>query len=81
VIARAREVLRVHEESEDKVSEELSPGAATATAAANGAHAAHQIRFTEIDESVVAAIRGADLNKLTPLEAMNLLAELQKQLP
>ncbi len=79
VIARAREVLRVHEESEDKVSEELSPGA-TATGG-NGAHGAHQTSFTAIDESVVAAIRGADLNKLTPLEAMNLLAELQKQLP
>jgi hypothetical protein len=26
------------------------------------------------------AIRGADLNKLTPIEAMNLLAALQKQL-
>ncbi len=81
VIARAREVLRVHEASEDKVSEELSPGAAAAASAANGAHAARQISFTAIDESVVAAIRRADLNKLTPLEAMNLLAELQKQLP
>jgi hypothetical protein len=29
---------------------------------------------------VVEALRSADLNKLTPLEAMNLLAALQKQL-
>jgi DNA mismatch repair protein MutS len=81
VIARAREVLRVHEESEDKVSEELSPGAVAAAASVNGTHKVHQISFTAIDESVVATIRGADLNKLTPLEAMNLLSELQKQLP
>jgi hypothetical protein len=40
----------------------------------------HQTSFTAIDESVLDAIRGADLNKLTPLEAMNLLAALQKQL-
>jgi DNA mismatch repair protein MutS len=77
VIARAREILRRHEQSEEKLTQELSPGAA-----AGGAPAApaHQTSFTAIDESVLGAIRGADLNKLTPLEAMNLLAALQKQL-
>jgi hypothetical protein len=29
---------------------------------------------------VLKAIRSADLDKLTPIETMNLLAELQKQL-
>jgi len=39
-----------------------------------------QTSFTAIDESVLKALHGADLNKLTPLEALNLLASLQKQL-
>ena len=58
---------------------ELSPGA-IGDGAAVAPVAARQTSFTAIDESVLEAIRGADLNKLTPLEAMNLLAALQKQL-
>jgi hypothetical protein len=38
------------------------------------------VSFTAIDEKVLEALRGADLNKLTPLEALNLLAALQKQM-
>ncbi|MGA9142944.1 MAG: hypothetical protein WB007_04225, partial [Candidatus Acidiferrales bacterium] len=72
VIRRAREILRKHEESEDKLTEQLSPGAAPV--------AAEQVSFTAIDESVLESLREADLNKLTPLEALNLLAALQKQL-
>lgn len=70
VIARAREILRRHEQSEEKLTAELSPGAAVQ----------EQTHFAAIDASVVEALRSADLNKLTPLEAMNLLAALQKQL-
>jgi DNA mismatch repair protein MutS len=84
VIARAREILRVHEKGEEQLTTELSPGA---TAAANSDSgpvtsqgALHQSSFTAIDESVLTAIRSADLDKLTPIETMNLLAELQKQL-
>jgi DNA mismatch repair protein MutS len=76
VIARAREILRRHEQKEEKLTEELSPGAVSDKAASM----AHQTSFTAIDESVLEALRGADLNKLTPLEAMLLLAALQKQL-
>ncbi len=72
VIARAREILRRHEQSEEKLTAELSPGA--------GAVHSEQTHFAAIDASVVEALRTADLNKLTPLEAMNLLAALQKQL-
>jgi len=72
VIARAREILRRHEESEEKLTEELSPGAV--------APVAQQASFTAVDESVLEALRGADLNTLTPLEAMNLLAALQRQM-
>jgi DNA mismatch repair protein MutS len=72
VIVRAREILRRHEESEDKLTEELSPGATPP--------APQQVSFTAIDEKVLEALRAADLNKLTPLEALNLLAALQRQL-
>jgi DNA mismatch repair protein MutS len=88
VIARAREILRVHEKGEEQLTTELSPGASAvaATAGVAGdaptvAHAAAvQASFTAIDERVLEAIRSADLNKLTPIETMTLLAELQKQL-
>jgi DNA mismatch repair protein MutS len=94
VIARAREVLRVHEKTEEQATGELSPGAragagspeAAVGAPANGGFGAiagaatGQVSFTAIDESVLRSIRGADLNKLTPIETMNLLAALQKQL-
>jgi DNA mismatch repair protein MutS len=72
VIRRAREILRRHEESEDKLTEQLSPGAV--------APSAQQVSFAAIDEEVLASLREADVNALTPLEALNLLAALQKQL-
>jgi DNA mismatch repair protein MutS len=98
VIQRAREILRVHEKTEEQATEELSPGAHAGPEAATnkkvGKRAAssngespkipsaspHQSSFTAIDERVLKAIREAELNKLTPIETMNLLAELQKQL-
>lgn len=76
VIARAREILRRHEQKEDKLTEELSPGAAGGKLPS----LPHQTTFTAIDESVLESLRAADLNKLTPLETMLLLAALQKQL-
>ena len=72
VIFRAREILRRHEQSEEKLSVELSPGSSPP--------APQQTSFTALDESVLEALRTADLNKLTPIEALNLLAALQKQL-
>ncbi|MGH9770756.1 MAG: DNA mismatch repair protein MutS, partial [Candidatus Acidiferrales bacterium] len=72
VIARAREILRRHEQCEEKLTVELSPGAAQP--------APQQTSFTAIDESVVESLRNANLDRLTPLEALNLLAALQKQL-
>jgi len=72
VIVRAREILRRHERSEEKLTQELSPGAAPA--------APQQTSFATIDASVLEALRGADLDRLTPIEALNLLAALQKQL-
>jgi DNA mismatch repair protein MutS len=71
VIVRAREILRGHEESEEKLSVELSPGAKAAP---------QQTSFTAIDESVIESLRDANLDRLTPIEALNLLAALQRQL-
>jgi len=76
VIARAREILRRHEESEEKLTEELSPGALSIA----GPEKPKQKAFAAIDESVLNSLRRAALDKVTPLEALNLLAALQKQL-
>lgn len=75
VISRAREILRRHEKSEETLSHELSPGSKNGSVPPP-----RQTSFTAIDESVVEAIRLAELDALTPLEALNLLAVLQKQL-
>ena len=72
VIVRAREILRRHERSENKLTAELSPGSAPP--------AAQQTSFTAIDESVVEAIRTANLDQMTPIEALKLLDALQQQL-
>jgi DNA mismatch repair protein MutS len=77
VIERAREVLKKHEESEKELSETLSPGAMHGEANSNG----HQeILFTALDRDVIERLRGADLDQLKPLDALNLLAELKKQI-
>ena len=70
MIERAREILRRHEQSEEKLSHELSPGASP-----DGAGALpQQTSFTAIDESVLEAIRRAELDALTPLEALTMYA-------
>src|SRR2546425_216718 len=74
VIERAREVLKRHEQSEHQLTEKLSPGASP-----NG-NGEQQILFTPLDRSVLDALRQADLDQLKPLDALNLLAELKKQL-
>lgn len=89
VIERAREVLKKHEQSEHELSETLSPGAAD-VAGANSANAAghpagrrngHQeVLFTALDRAVLDKLRDADLDQLKPLDALNLLAELKKQI-
>ena len=87
VIVRAREILRRHERSEEKLTEELSvaaPDASAPSCETNSAPALQRIpqqtSFAAIDASVLDNLRAADLNKLTPIEALNLLATLQKQL-
>ena len=89
VIERAREVLKKHEQSEHVLSEKLSPGAVD-EAAANSpgapAAAAHrsnghqEVLFTALDRAVLDKLRDSDLDNLKPLDALNLLAELKKQI-
>jgi DNA mismatch repair protein MutS len=76
VIERAREVLRGHERSEHELSETLSPGAG-ALAHKNGNQ---QVLFTPLDREVLDKLRDADLDQLKPIDALNLLSELKKQI-
>jgi DNA mismatch repair protein MutS len=76
VIERAREVLKKHEQSEHELSETLSPGASD-LAHKNGDQ---QVLFTALDREVLDKLREADLDQLKPLDALNLLAALKKQI-
>jgi DNA mismatch repair protein MutS len=76
VIERAREVLRRHEQSEHALTETLSPGAG-----GDAYHNGHQeVLFTALDREVLERLRLADLDQLKPLDALNLLADLKKQI-
>ena len=72
VIVRAREVLAEHENAERQVTGHLSPGADPPPA--------QLTIFTPLSQPVLERLREVDLNRLTPIEALNLLAELKKQI-
>src|SRR5580704_2030176 len=72
VIARACEVLVEHESAERELTEHLSPGATPLPT--------QLTIFTPISQPVLEKLREVDLNRLTPLEALNLLAELKRQI-
>jgi DNA mismatch repair protein MutS len=76
VIERAREVLKRHEQSEHQLSEKLTPGAQHPS----GVNGHQQALFTALDRATLDALRKADLDQLKPIEALNLLAELKKQI-
>ena len=72
VVERAREVLAQHENQEHRLSgrlasDELAPASVQLT------------MFTPISERVVQRLKACDLDRLSPLEALNLLADLKKQ--
>jgi len=73
VIERARQVLSQHEESEHRLSGALSPGAEPPSAL-------QFTLFTPVNSAVIERITRADLDAMKPLEALNLLAELKKQI-
>ncbi|HXJ12337.1 MAG TPA: DNA mismatch repair protein MutS, partial [Candidatus Limnocylindrales bacterium] len=76
VIERAREVLKKHEQSEHELSETLTPGA-QGHSPTNGNQA---VLFTALDRAILEKLRNADLDNLKPLEALNLLSDLKKQI-
>ena len=72
VVERAREVLAQHEFAEQQATAHLSPGAIPP--------AAQLTIVTPISQPVLEKLREVDLNRLTPLEALNLLAQLKKEI-
>ena len=74
VIARAREVLAEHEDAEHRLTSEL------ATDELQPAGAVQLTMFTPLSQKIVDKLREADLDRLTPLEALNLLHSLKQQL-
>ncbi len=75
VIERAREILARHEQSEHTLSERLA-----AKKHAPDMGPVQLTIFTPLNADVVRAIEEADLDNLKPIEALNLLAELKKQI-
>jgi DNA mismatch repair protein MutS len=71
VIARAREVLKVHERAETQQVREASPSATPTL---------QMTMFTPLSQRIVDRLAEADVDGLTPREALNLLAELQREL-
>jgi DNA mismatch repair protein MutS len=70
VIARAREVLKLHERAETQQVREASPAAMQM----------QMTMFTPLSQRIVDRLAEADVDGLTPREALNLLAELQREL-
>jgi len=72
VIERARSVLLHHEVREHAVRQELTPGAADAPL---------QIRlFEPINQGFADRIRAFNINELRPVEALQILQDLQQEL-
>jgi DNA mismatch repair protein MutS len=75
VIERAREILARHEQSEHTLSERLASRRNKARPAT-----VQLTIFTPLNPEIVRAIEAADLDNMKPIEALNLLAELKRQL-
>ena len=73
VIARARQVLHEHETAEQRATEELASPDKERTGPVQ------LTIFTPVANSVLDRLRAADLDALSPREALNLLYELKKQ--
>ena len=70
VIERARQILAIHETAEHTVTEELVPK-----------HSPMQIQlFEPVNYQIADRIRAIDVDQLRPIEALQLLAEIQKEL-
>jgi len=77
VIERAREVLALHEKTEDEVAGELTPK----RAGARKAPSPLQIQlFEPVGYQLAARIRNLNIDDLRPIDALKLLADLQEEL-
>jgi len=75
VTQRAREILKKHEENEHELSDNL-----TLRAKRKPKVAVNQLAlFTALEEELRNALRSLDVDNLTPLEALRLIAELKKK--
>ena len=71
VVERAREILTLHERSEHAVTEELTPRSAGPT----------QIQlFEPVNYQIAERIRNLKVDELRPIDALQLLSELQREL-
>jgi DNA mismatch repair protein MutS len=75
VTRRAREILKKHEENEHQLSDNL-----TVRAGRKPRIVINQLSlFTALEEELRSSLREIDLDSMTPLEALKLLAELKKK--
>ena len=74
VIARAREVLAEHEDAEHRLSAGLTQDLPEASSKVQ------LTMFTPLSQRIAERLREADLDRLTPLEALTLLHDLKKDL-
>jgi len=73
VITRAREILTEHESSEHALSRSLAPGDSESSSV-------QLTMFTPLSQKIIDRLKAANLDQLTPIEALNLLHELKKNL-
>src|SRR4051812_2318649 len=74
VIARAREVLAEHEQAEHRLSAGLTQDLPEASSNVQ------LTMFTPVSQKIAERLRDADVDNLTPLEALTLLHDLKKEL-
>ncbi len=74
VIRRAREVLALHERQEGQTHNKIARRKEQESSSVQLAI------FTPLSQQIVDRLRSLDLNQLTPIEALNLLNDLHKQL-
>ena len=74
MIARARQVLSEHESAEHQASGHLGKADGKSTPPVQ------LTIFTPLSSGVIEQLRETDLDRVTPLEALNLLHELKQQI-
>src|SRR5262249_39792125 len=76
VIGRAHAVLHEHENAEHQATAHLSPGSGVP----EDGPEVQLTMFTPLSQKIVDRLKEADLDHLTPIDALNLLHELKKQI-